>query len=90
MKVDLTVSCEKSALDLGTGLAAFLGAVKKSVADGWNPLTDLPAIVLAAIADLVPVITEASQLPAEWAEDKEAFANSIMITGSKIIGAVTK
>tara|TARA_R110000868_G_scaffold9394_6_gene46946 strand:- start:5152 stop:5427 length:276 start_codon:yes stop_codon:yes gene_type:complete len=89
-KVTVAVECSKETLELGQGLADFLGALKVAMADGWQPFTDVPAIVAATVSKLVPALVGSEKVKGEFAEDKSAFFNAAMVTGSKILGVVTK
>ena len=89
-KVTVQVECSKETVELGQGLAKFVEAVKKAIDDGWQPFTDLPAVVTAAVSSLVPAMVGVEKVKAEFEEDKAAFANAVMVTGSAIVGAVAK
>ncbi len=88
--LDVTVKCSKETVELGEGLAKFLGDVKKALADGWQPLMDLPAFLSASIADLIPAMIGVEKVKDELTEDKEAFVNAVMVSGQAIVGAVLK
>lgn len=89
-KVDVTVQCEQATLDFGTALASFVGATKQALANGWQPIEDIPAVVLAAMTDLIPALKNAAAIPGDLADDKVAFMNSCYLTGTKVLDAVTK
>ena len=88
--IDIPVRCSKETAELGLGLAAFLVEVKKAVADGWNPLSDMPAVVSAALVKLVPAMQGVEKVKAELDEDKAAFVNATVLAGSAIVGALLK
>lgn len=77
-KVQISVEVSKSADDLGKALVAVARAVKDAVADGWNPLTDVPAIVLASIGQLGSAAAAVPRVAPDVAEDWEAFARGIV------------
>lgn len=82
MKVEL--ECAKETLELCQGLAKFAAAVKQALADGWQPGTDLPALITATVADLVPALQGVDQLPAEVAASPE-FVNALYAGLSPIV-----
>lgn len=88
--LDVTVKCSKETLELGLGLAAFLGHVKAAVADGWQLGSDLPAVIGAALGDLVPAIAGLEKVKDELAEDKIAFANAVTQVGAAVVGQLLK
>lgn len=87
MKTTVNVSVEQKTYELGQGVAKFLGDVKKALADGWNPLTDVPAVLLAAVQDLAPVLGDASAVAGDFADDKTAFATTCALVGAQVVGA---
>lgn len=55
-KLKVNVEVTKEAYELAQGINKFVGAVRASLADGWQTGQDVPAIVTAAIGSLVPSI----------------------------------
>lgn len=88
--VDVSVKCSKEAVELGQGLAKFVGSVKQALADGWQVGSDMPAIVRAAMSDLVPALSGADKVKDELNQDVGAFVNACMVSGSAILGVVVK
>lgn len=88
IKVD--IECSKELYELGKGLAVFVGAVKLALANGFQIGEDLPAIVTAAIANVIPAVDGVTKIGDEWKENKQATINAAMVTGSEIVGALTK
>lgn len=78
----LVVSREvtKEAYELGQGLLGMVEAVKTALADGWQTGTDLPAILTASFANLVPAIQGCDQLPAEAKEDLAPFIRGLTVS----------
>jgi len=54
---------------LAVGLGKFAVAVKTSMADGWDLSQDLPALMTAALTDLLPAINGVDQIGDEAKED---------------------
>lgn len=89
-KVTVPVECSKETVEIGLGLAKFVGAVKAALADGWDPVMDTTAVIKAAIQDLVPAMKGFDAVKGELAEDKMAFANAVTVSGSAIVGELVK
>ena len=81
---DITVKVSKESYELGEGMASFIGAVKAALADGWNLGDDLPAIVSAAMTNLVPAVDGLTELDDEWAEDKASFMRAWALAGAQV------
>lgn len=88
VKVEVVVS--KEAHELGQGVASFIGKLKAAVADGWQVGQDIPAVLAAAMSDLVPAVIGAEKIPAEVKEDTVAFGMACAVTGGAILAAATK
>lgn len=86
VKVELV--CSKETYELGKGMADFVAAVKTALADGWQLGTDIPVVVSAALATLVPAIDGVTKVKDELAADKKAFVNAAVATGAAIMNAV--
>jgi hypothetical protein len=87
-KVNVQVEVSKELFEVGKGLADFAKHLKAAVADGWQIGSDLPAVLTAVMADLVPALQGVDKIPAEFAEDKMAFANACTVAGGQIVAAV--
>jgi hypothetical protein len=89
MKIQVSIEVEKETYELGQALAGLVASVKAKAADGLT----IPEVV-AAISENVSKLTEGvmgiDKIPAELAEDKEAFANAAALMGSKILAALMK
>ena len=89
-KVNVSVEVSKEAHELCMGIAKFVGDVKKAVADGWQVGTDIPAVLAAAMGDLVPAVVGAEKIPGEMVEDRVAFGMAAAVGGAAILAAATK
>jgi hypothetical protein len=87
-KVKVELECSKETYELGKGLADFIGAVKTALADGWQLGTDVPVVISAALATLVPAVDGVMKVKDELAEDKKAFVNAAVATGAAVMNAV--
>jgi hypothetical protein len=84
MKVEVEVS--KETYELGKGVADFVAAVKQSQKDGWQVGSDVPALITAAMANLLPAMDGMSKVKDEMA-DKAAFANACALIGAAVANA---
>lgn len=75
-KKQITVEVSAAAHDVGTAVVNLSKVVKERLADGWDPLSDTPTIVLAALQQFSSVVGKLQHLPAEVTEDTEAFARA--------------
>lgn len=84
----IEVSCSKETYELGKGVAEFIGAIKVALADGWQLGNDMPVIVSAALATLVPAVDGVTKVKEELAQDKKAFLNAASLTGAAVLSAI--
>ena len=52
----IEIELPKESYELAVGLGKFAAAVKQSLHDGWQVGEDLPAMIAAALNDLVPSV----------------------------------
>ena len=90
MKVKVEVEVSKEAHELMVGLAAVVAAVKLSLADGFQPGSDLPAIVLSAVASLPVAIAGIEQLPAEVTTESPEFVKAVSVGVGEIVASLLK
>ena len=89
-KVSKTVEVSKSADDLGGGLYNILAAAQKALADGWQPGSDVPAIVVAAAGEIMSMVSAAPGVLTDLAEDKMAFVRGITLRCEDMVGLFVK
>ena len=87
-KVQKTIEVSKEASELADALAGIVKAVRLAVKDGFQPGTDIPAIVVQALALLPTAIAGVDQLGPELAEDKAAFFQAWTLAGLDILKPV--
>lgn len=85
MRTTVSVEVTKEAHELVEGVVKFLGDLKGALADGWQPGKDLPVLLQATIADLVPAVQGVEKLGVESKEDEEAFVTAFLLGGKKAI-----
>ena len=61
-KKNITVEVSASAHEVGSAFVKIAKVVKEKLADGWDPFSDTPAIVVAAVAELGAVIGKLGHL----------------------------
>lgn len=87
MVVDLNVKVSKEAHELADGMANCVLAIKKALADGWQPGQDLPVVLSAVMTDLVPAVQGVDKLAGEQKENITAFVTAFTLGGVKVAGA---
>src|SRR5690242_8750982 len=78
------VEVSVGAYDLGQNLGKFIASVRQALADGWQPGSDIPALISAAVEDLVPSVSDIAKLGDESA-DKQALANALFLGLSPVV-----
>ncbi len=76
---DVVVKVPSHVDAFGQELADFLLAVDKAMEDGWQITEDLPPIISAAIADLVPAMKEFKDAQADLTADVYDSVKGILI-----------
>lgn len=87
MVVDKTVKVSKEADELADGIARCIVSIRKALADGWQPGSDLPVVLSSVMADLVPAVQGVEKLGAEKKENVQAFVTAFALSGAKVAGA---
>lgn len=75
----------KEARELGKGMNAFVAKTRQCLADGFQPGQDIPLVLAAAIADLIPAIQGAEQMGAEFKENRKAFLLAHSASGVELL-----
>lgn len=73
--LQVQVKVPKETYELEQGLVKFTAACKKALADGFQVGEDVPALISAALADLLPAIAGMGQLADEAKGDLPAMIN---------------
>ena len=72
MKKTVSVEVSKESHELATGVSNIVSVVRQCLADGWQPGTDVPTVVLAVIHELGTAMQGVDKIAAEWQEDRGA------------------
>lgn len=68
--------------------AKLLTAVRKALADGWQPTQDIPAVLGEAVRDVGGIISNLGDVSAEANGDKVEFYNAVGAGVGEILGAL--
>lgn len=90
MVQDVQVKVSKEAHELGEGLKKFVLSIKGALADGWQPGADIPVVLSAALADLVPAVQGVEKIKDETKEDLEAFVSALVLPAKELAFALLK
>lgn len=77
--VKIQVEVSKELYEAGQGLAKFVGAMRRALADGWQPGVDLPTALTAAMTTLVPALNGITEVDDEIAQDRGAAARAVAL-----------
>lgn len=88
--VTLTVEVPKELNDLRVALVSLTKSVKEAQADGFQLMTDVPAIVLENLKTLGQAIDNISFVKIEVKEKLAESINCMALTGTEILVEVTK
>lgn len=84
-KIKKEIEVSKEASELFDALVKIVKVVKEVSKDGFQITTDLPAIVVAAVAELPKAVEGLDKLPAEAKEDTGAFVKAAMLSASDMV-----
>ena len=88
MKKTAMIEVEASGLELMLHLEKLVKAYKSAMKDGWQPGQDLPAILMAVIAEGPGLVSNLAQLKPDAEEDLVALIAGINIGAYGIVAAV--
>jgi hypothetical protein len=78
------VEVSEKGYDLGIALKNIVAAAKQACDDGFQPGQDVPAILSAAVANLLPVMNNIKEIANEPIENPEAFTKALSIPVTEI------
>jgi hypothetical protein len=79
MKVQRTVEVSKELSEVGDAVAGIVSDVQRALADGWQPGTDVPAIVVSAVTRLGVGLQGIGDIPTEVREDLKASILAVVL-----------
>jgi hypothetical protein len=82
-KMTVSVEVTKEAYELGQALVEVVKATKAALADGWQPGTDVPAVLMASIAALPKGVDGAQKLGDESKSTVE-FISAFALAGKDL------
>jgi len=86
-KMKLEVEVPKEMHELMVGLAKIVKASKLALKDGFQPGQDLPAVLVAAVAELPAMVGGLDKLPEEAKEDVAGFIKAGVLGVSEVVSA---
>jgi hypothetical protein len=90
MPKTISVSVADKTYDLTQHLCNYVKALKTALADGWQPGSDIPAILQATLSEGYAAVQDIPQLGNEKDQDAVAFAKALALGGVDIgFAAVT-
>lgn len=72
----------------GNALASFVEKLDKALEDGWQPGTDLPPILSAALTDLAPQVTKFSEIKQAFELDPVYSGKAMSLAAARIVEAI--
>lgn len=90
MQVKVEINVAPATYQFGVALSSFLSELRGALADGWQPTSDIPEIILDAVRTLGPAVSQLDDILVESKGDKEAFMNALALTVVKVIGGAAK
>lgn len=87
-KVTKSVEVPKNASAIGDALVQIAKATKAALADGWQPGTDIPAILVASFQPLTSAVAALGSVSAETAEDPAEVALAFALCGHDVYKAL--
>jgi len=60
----------------------------EALKDGFQPESDIPAIVLQSAKDMMVAMSGIDQIPSEFSEDPEAFLKASAAFGAEIVAQI--
>lgn len=79
MKKTISLEVSKEAHEVAQGVANIVASVRAALADGWQPASDVPTVVLAVIRELGTAMQGADKMKDEWLEDRAATALALSV-----------
>lgn len=89
-KVTLSVEVPKEAHELAQALVNVVKASKSALKDGFQAGQDLPAILVAAVAQLPVALDGVQKLPEEAKVDPVAFSQAFVLAAAEIVAELLK
>lgn len=84
------VEVSKEAEELAQALLNIVRATKSALDDGWQPILDVPAIMIAAVKVLPSALNGIDQIDDEFRENPSALLNAFLLVGSQLAGEFLK
>lgn len=89
-KVQLSLEVSKETYEVGKGIQNLIVAMRQSLADGWQPGSDLPMLIASAVQELGPMIQGYDKISEEAKQDIPAFYMALGVGMGGILGEIRK
>lgn len=88
---DVTVQVDQLAYDFAEALVKFVGEAKTAItAAGDKPLMAVAPVLTAVLSDLLPLVGQFSQLPGEYAANKEMCIKAVNLVAFDLADVLLK
>lgn len=81
--VELKTTATESCKNIGEGIANIMKATENALDDGWQPGTDIPAVLLQSINSFSVIMAEAKDIKPDFKAAPIAAARGILIPVSE-------
>jgi len=88
VKIEVVVG--KESHELASGITNLIDEIRKTLADGYSPGEDIPAVLMAAVQHLIPAVQGLENIPDEIEENKVAFIKTMALMGGDLYDVLTK
>lgn len=86
--VKVQVEVPKATYELEEAARKCLVTIFKALADGWQPMQDIPVLVRAVLSDLVPVVGNVKAVEAELKAHPAAMARLAGLSVGDLVGGL--
>ena len=88
--IDKHVKVPKEVQETYDGLYKLIDAILLSLDDGWQPMSDIPTMVMAAISSLGSSLDGIGLLDDEWRENPEEFLAASFLFVSRLTALISE
>ena len=86
-KVKVEIEVSKETYEMGQVIGNLLGSVGTAMEDGkFDMKTELPQVLMMALANIAPAIDKVEQIPVEFKEDPTLATQAMLVPISSGIG----
>lgn len=89
-KVQVQVELPKEAYELAQALKKVVEEVKKAGGDGFQPIVDVPAVLMASLNDLMAGLSGVERIGGEASESLSGVVKAFGLAGAEIAELLLK